>query len=116
MAIEESPMKNYLTEDQIYARARKKAKAIRGFYWNLLCYCIVIPVLIIINLVFTPDFYWFLFSACGWGIGLLFHSMGAFGYFPFLGQDWEERKIKEFMDKDKAMLTQNKFQDGKNDE
>jgi len=27
--------------------------------------------------------------------------MKAFNYMPFLGKDWEERKIKEFMDKEK---------------
>jgi hypothetical protein len=37
----------------------------------------------------------------GWGIGVLFHGMKAFNYSPFLGKDWEERKLKEFMDQEK---------------
>jgi len=84
-----------------WQKARNKVKEIRGFYYNLLCYSIVIPVLVFINLKFTPEFYWFWYSACGWGTGVLFHGLSTFGYIPFLNHDWEERKLKEFMDKDK---------------
>ncbi|MBT8188621.1 MAG: 2TM domain-containing protein, partial [Croceitalea sp.] len=45
----------------------------------------------------TTDFLWVLFPALGWGIGLIAHGLNAFGYNPILGKDWEERKIKEFM-------------------
>ncbi len=34
-----------------------------------------------------------------WGIGLAFHAINVFGKNIFLGSDWEEKKIKEFMDK-----------------
>ena len=37
----------------------------------------------------------------GWGIGVIFHGLEAYNYNPFLGYDWEERKIKEIMDKEK---------------
>jgi hypothetical protein len=33
----------------------------------------------------------------GWGIGSDFHGLKVFNFMPFLGQDWEEQKIKEFM-------------------
>jgi hypothetical protein len=33
----------------------------------------------------------------GWGIGVVFHGLKVFNFMPFLGQDWEEQKIKEFM-------------------
>ena len=36
-----------------------------------------------------------------WGIGLAFHAFGAFGKDLILGKNWEERKIREYMDKDK---------------
>ena len=83
-----------------YKRAKCKVREIKGFYYNLLCYCIVIPTLIYVNLTWSPHFHWFWFSTVGWGTGLIFHGMGAFGYIPFLGRDWEERKLKELMDKD----------------
>jgi hypothetical protein len=43
----------------------------------------------------------------GWGIGLLFHAMRVFNWFPFLNKEWEERKIKQFMEEDK---NKNKFE------
>lgn len=89
-----------LNEAQRYERAKKKAKEIRAFYINLCCYCIVIPCLIIVNLTFSPEYYWFLFSMLGWGIGLTFHAMNAFKWYPFLGRDWEERKIRQFMEEE----------------
>ncbi|MGQ2985150.1 2TM domain-containing protein [Flavobacterium sp.] len=82
-------------------RARKRVKEIRSFYINLGLYCTIIPILIIINLTFTPEFHWFYFSMCGWGLGVLFHGMAAFNYVPFLNKDWEERKLQQFMEEDR---------------
>src|SRR5688572_30305017 len=86
-------------EKMAYDRARRKAKEIKGFYMNLCCYLVIIPVLIFINLTFSPQFHWFWFSAIGWGIGVISHAIAAFGYYPFLARDWEARKLKELMDK-----------------
>lgn len=85
-----------------YQKARNKVREIRGFYYNLMCYCIIIPVLVFINLKFTPEFHWFWYSACGWGAGVMVHGLSTFGYIPFLSRDWEERKLKELMDKDNS--------------
>lgn len=86
----------------IYKRAKKKAQEIRSFYLNLTCYCTVIPILIFINLYYTPEVYWFQYSMFGWGLGLFFHAMGAFGWSPFLNKDWENRKIKQIMEEEQA--------------
>lgn len=96
-----------------YERASKKVKEIRSFYINLACYCIVIPGLIAINLIYTPEYLWFFWSMAGWGIGLVFHAMTAFSVLPFFGSDWEERKLKEFMEKDRER--QSRFNDWDND-
>lgn len=83
-----------------YKKAKDKVKEIKGFYYNLMCYCTVLPILVYINLTYSPQFHWFWFSALGWGIGVLFHGMGAFGYIPFLGRNWEARKLKELMEEE----------------
>jgi hypothetical protein len=90
----------FYKEDIAYKMAKDKIKEIKGFYINLMCYVIVIPVLIYINFTYSPEIQWFWFSAVGWGSGVLLHGMFAFGYIPFLGKDWENRKLKELMDKD----------------
>ncbi len=84
-------------EDKRYEKAKERVEAIKGFYGNLLAYCIIIPFLAWVNYRST-DFPWVLFPALGWGIGLVAHGMEAFGYNPLWGKRWEERKIREYME------------------
>lgn len=37
----------------------------------------------------------------GWGIGLAFHALGAFNHSLLFGKNWEDRKIREFIEKEK---------------
>jgi hypothetical protein len=87
---------NY-NENNEYSRAKKRVEDLKGFYGNLTSYCIIIPVLIFINLYFTPQFHWFWFTLIGWGIGVTVHGFSVFGY----GSRWEERKIQEILNKEK---------------
>ncbi|SEK38260.1 Sensor histidine kinase, LytS/YehU family [Maribacter orientalis] len=82
-----------------YEKAKERVEAIKGFYGNLMAYCIVIPVLAYINYR-TTSFTWVIFPALGWGFGLLGHGLKAYGYNPLFGKNWEEKKIREFMEKD----------------
>ncbi|WP_340063831.1 2TM domain-containing protein [Ascidiimonas aurantiaca] len=92
--------KTYI-EDKRYERARERVEAIKSFYGNLTSYIIVIPLLAYLNYL-TSDFPWAIFPAVGWGLGVIAHGMEAFGYNPFLGKNWEQKKIKEYMEKDKS--------------
>lgn len=93
-------MEKIYTDDQKYLRAKKKVDNLKGFYSNLLAYCLVIPFLIFINLMTSPDHYWFWYPAIGWGIGIVFHAVGVFNRTSFFGHDWEERKIQEIIKED----------------
>ena len=88
-------------ESNKYIRAVERVEEIKGFYSSLIAYCLVIPFLIYINLTYVPQFHWFWFPIMGWGIGLVFSGFKAFAYNPFLGKNWEERKIQEYMNEDK---------------
>lgn len=87
-------------EKLLYKKAKKQAKEIRSFYINLTCYCIVIPGLVFINLYYTPEYLWFYWSMLGWGMGLFFHAMQAFGWNPFFSKEWENRKLRQFLDEE----------------
>lgn len=87
------------TNEFKYRRAKERVQAIKGFYNNLLAYCIIIPFLAWINYN-TTSFPWAIFPAIGWGIGLLGHWSNAYGYNPLFGKDWEKRKLEEFMKRD----------------
>ena len=80
-----------------YEKAKERVEAIKGFYGNLTAYCIVIPFLAFINYR-TTSFVWVIFPAVGWGFGLLGHGLKAYGYNPLFGKNWEERKMKEYME------------------
>ena len=82
-------------ENLVYARAKERVEKLKGFYGNLISYCVVIPVLIIINLK-TSGFQWFWFPMLGWGFGVTMHAFETFGY----GKAWEEKKIREILNKD----------------
>ncbi len=84
-------------EANAYVRAKKRVSELKAFYANFISYCCVVPFLIFINLTFSPQFHWFWFSVLGWGFGLTMHAFKAYGY----GSNWEERKIREIMEKDK---------------
>lgn len=86
-------------EDKRYQKAKEKVEAIKGFYGNLIAYCLVIPALCVLN-YWTTSWPWVIFPALGWGFGLLMHGMEAFGYNPLLGKNWEEKKIKQLMERE----------------
>lgn len=92
---------SFLMEER-YLSAKNRVKAIKEFYVGLISYCIIIPFLFYIWYTYTPFvLQWFWFPAIGMGIGLAFQAAQAFNYTPFFGRTWEERKLRELMDKDK---------------
>lgn len=88
------------SENMSYVRAKERVDKLKGFYGNLISYCTVIPILIIIN-VNTSDFQWFWFPMLGWGFGITMHAFETFGY----GKAWEEKKIREILNKDNSSNT-----------
>nr|WP_235047127.1 2TM domain-containing protein [Winogradskyella psychrotolerans] len=83
-----------------YVRARKRVEELKGFYYSLVSYCVVIPFLIFIWYKYSYyTIQWFWFPMIGWGIGLTFQAYKVFVDNGALGSKWEERKIEEYMRK-----------------
>lgn len=90
-----------LTEEQKYLRAKEHVEEIRKFYTHLLSYIIVIGFLAGLNFYDNQwEYPWFLWAAFGWGIGLAFHAAKALEINPMFNKKWEERKIREYMEKE----------------
>ncbi|MBV9454350.1 MAG: 2TM domain-containing protein [Rubrobacter sp.] len=85
-------------EQQRYEQARARVKQLKGFYTHAIVYVVVNIVLFVINLL-MPGPWWFYWPLLGWGIGLGVHALNVFVLGGTVGRDWEERKIKELMDK-----------------
>jgi len=88
-------------EHKMYMKAQKRVEDIKGFYGHLSSFIVVNIGLITLNLGTSPQHLWFLYPFIGWGVGLVAHGMSVFNYMPFLNSDWEERKIRELMEKDR---------------
>lgn len=104
---DEYQKENYNPSDR-YELALKRVKRIKGFYVHALVY-VLVNLFIIANSYRkssfdSGDFFrWETFStAFLWGIGLLIHGLSVFGRNLFFGQNWEEKKIKELIDKEKS--------------
>lgn len=81
-----------------YVRARKRVEELKGFYYSLISYCIVIPFLVFIWYQFSRyTIQWFWFPMVFWGISLAIQAYRVFVDNGALGAKWEERKIEEYM-------------------
>lgn len=101
-------MENFNKEK--YDRATKKVKKIKDFYNHLTVYIIINSLLILFHLgifktgAFDIDYIgWSMFTTpFFWGIGLFFHWFTVFqDKFRFF-KNWEDRKMKEFMDQEES--------------
>lgn len=75
--------------------AMEYVRDIKGFYVHLAGYLVAITIFVAINLIWTPGFFWAVFPAIGWGVGLAVHGVSVFELVDFFGRDWEKRKIAE---------------------
>jgi hypothetical protein len=89
-----------------YEAAQKKVKKLKGFYIHLLVYLVVNVMIIYANYTYSKTsaslFEFRNFStAFWWGIGLMAHGFNVFSVDLIFGKDWEERKIRELMNREK---------------
>ncbi len=107
--------KDYSKEDS-YLRAKKRVETIKGFYWHLVVFLAVNGFITISgvmrNMTQGESFmeaFWdsaTFFTWVPWGIGLLIHGIVVFDVFSFvIGKGWEERKIKEIIEKEEHTYT-----------
>jgi hypothetical protein len=82
-----------------YRKAQERVEELKAFYSHASIYVLVMGLLAIFN-VYTSNFFWVVFPAVGWGIGLLSHGLATFGHGLLFGKNWEQRKIKQLMESD----------------
>ncbi|OYQ43865.1 histidine kinase [Flavobacterium cyanobacteriorum] len=100
-------MEYSVEEQRRLEQARKKVQSIMGFYKHLIAYVIVNLFLLAykaFSLEAGETFFTFstFSTAFFWGIGLMFHAVGVFATGIFFGSNWEERKIREYMEREKG--------------
>jgi hypothetical protein len=95
---------NYAVGERYY-QAQKRVKEIREFYQHLTVYLLCNPIVIVVNFMTSPGYLWCLWCLFGWGFSIVLHGLKVFGYSPFFNKEWEERKIKEILEKENNRQT-----------
>ncbi len=86
--------------DKRYENAKDQVHKLKGFYAHLAIYLIFVPIFIWLNFQSNTGFPWALFPILGWGFGVAGHAAETYNWNPFFGKDWEDRKIREMLDKE----------------
>jgi hypothetical protein len=86
-------MENSYIEEQEYIKAKKKVKEIKDFYTHLVVMIFALPIVITVNLMFVPNFYFFWLAGFGMLFSVAVHWLQVFGFSKLgLGKDWENGK------------------------
>ena len=85
---------NISTEE--YLQAKKAVEEKMGFYVHLAVFLAVNGFFVYSNLK-SGGYFWATWPLLGWGIGLLFHGIGAFGFFN--SSAWKQKQIQKELDK-----------------
>ncbi|MFI5271720.1 MAG: 2TM domain-containing protein [Ktedonobacterales bacterium] len=91
-------MDNY--DRERYQRARARVQQLRGLYIHAVVYVFVNLYLLAINLVTNAQSLWFYWPLLSWGVVLAAHGFIVLGAGGNVVTGWEERKIREFMERD----------------
>lgn len=83
-------------ENQKYKHAKSRMKEIKAFYIMLTGCILLTPYLIFINMKVNPEFQWFWFPIFGFAV-----SIFGYAFYLFIGKNWEEKKIKYLLEKEK---------------
>jgi len=82
-----------------YQRAKERVQEIKAFYSHIFIYLIVNLGLFVLNFIVSRGNWWFYWPLLGWGVGLIAHAFSVFGLGGVFGHQWEEKKIKDMMNK-----------------
>lgn len=93
-----------MTDEQV-SRARQRVRRLRDFYMHLAIYVVVMGGLALLNWAIWPNFWWVIFPAIGWGIGLVAHGVSVFFEDSLFGREWEERKTRELIEREAGHTT-----------
>jgi hypothetical protein len=85
-----------------YRKAKERVAELKMFYVHLIIYGVVNLIMAFYNLIYNPGYYWFFWPLIGWGIGICTHALSVFLRGRMFGKSWEEKKIREIMEKEQS--------------
>ncbi|MET3034611.1 2TM domain-containing protein [Chryseobacterium sp. NRRL B-14859] len=99
-------METFDENDIQYQKAKRQVERLRGFYVHLFIYIAVNLLIVYYNYTqLEPGESYFqfknFFTATFWGIGIVAHAAVVFLSKTSYLRNWEEKKIRELMEKEK---------------
>lgn len=89
---------NFMSDDELYKKAEKRADEKIGFYRHLYSFISVNVILAVLNAVTSFGEWWFYWITIFWGIGLIGHFLKVFVFNSHL-DDNRDRMIENEMKK-----------------
>ena len=80
--------------DHHYQMARRRVEKKRKFHRHLRVYLVMSVFFIVINIIGGSDIWWAQWPILGWGLGIFFQGMAAYGG-PGDTSEWEEKRSKK---------------------
>ena len=93
-------------EDKIYRKATAKVNQMKDFHGHFLTFCIALPLIILADVYYTPDILWSIPAIIIWGLSVAIHWFYITDRIPFFNRKWEEKKIREIMEKERDSKAQ----------
>ncbi len=87
------------TSDAREAEARAYVRSLRQFYRLLLTAAAVIALTGTINYISSRGYWWFLWVVFGFAIAIVFSGINLLLRGRVLGSAWEERKVRQYLDR-----------------
>jgi hypothetical protein len=91
-------MEQTRTDSEKYLAAKAHVEAVKGFYIHVSVFIAVMTVLVAADYAGGGS-WWVQWPLIGWGLGILAHAYLVFSPNTFSTRRWEERKIKETIEK-----------------
>ena len=88
-----------ISNEEILALAH--VRKLKGFYSHLIRYIVIVGCLAIFNFIKSPAYFWVIWVAFGWGLGVLFHGLRVFQLSPFDTAEWEKKQVEKYLNRKK---------------
>ena len=84
-------------ETDLRQQARERVAAKLSFFTHLAVYVAVNVLLVVVNLLTSPERLWFYWPLLGWGIGVACHGVGVLSFVKWrsLVGGMEERELRK---------------------
>lgn len=90
-------------------RAQRRMKEVRDFWGHFWFFAVVMTIFVVVDLVDGSDggdrfigLDWAYFPLIGWGAFVLAHFLSLFVFNRRFTENWEERKVQEYMRREQS--------------